>query len=197
MGTTPPGCAPRADTALLAALGGPPPYSTSPDIERRRSRMRSVLCAALVAAACAPADKSRAPAAGPAQKYAGTWDGRAYHSESDTGTPSRIVSSVAEDGSLRGTLMFPQSPEPPIPVRARQVSDTALVDEIGPYQSPTTHRRVLTTTTGRLHGDSLNGTFEMRPGAGRERSTQGTLRSQRAGPGGRTPPGPASPPSPR
>src|SRR2546430_3393167 len=68
--------------------------------------MRLVLCAALVAAACAPADKSRAPAAGPAQKYAGTWDGRAYHSESDTGTPYRIVSSVAEDGSLRGTLMF-------------------------------------------------------------------------------------------
>ena len=144
--------------------------------------MRSVLCAALVAAACAPADKSRAPAAGPAQKYAGTWDGRAYHSESDTGTPFRIVSSVAEDGSLRGTLMFPQSPEPPIPVRARQVSDTALVSEIGPYQSPAAHRRVLTTTTGRLHGDSLNGTFDMRPADGGNAIMSGRFRSKRVVP---------------
>lgn len=144
--------------------------------------MRSVLCAALVAAACAPADKSRAPAAGPAQKYAGTWDGRAYHSESDTGTPFRIVSSVAEDGSLRGTLMFPQSPEPPIPVRARQVSDTTLVNEIGPYQSPAAHRRVLTTTTGRLHGDSLNGTFDMRPADGGNTIMNGRFRSKRVVP---------------
>lgn len=144
--------------------------------------MRSVLCAALVAAACAPADKSRAPAAGPAQKYAGTWDGRAYHSESDTGTPFRIVSSVAEDGSLRGTLMFPQVPEPPIPVRARHVSDTALVNEIGPYQSAAARHRVLTTTTGRLYGDSLNGTFEMRPADGGNAIMSGTFRSKRVVP---------------
>jgi hypothetical protein len=144
--------------------------------------MRVALCAALVAAACAPADKSRAAAAGPAQKYAGTWDGRAYHSESDTGTPFRIISSVAEDGSLRGTLMFPQVPEPPIPVRARQVSDTALVNEIGPYQSPAAHHRVLTTTTGRLHGDSLNGTFEMRPAEGGNAIMSGTFRSKRVVP---------------
>src|SRR5438132_8734054 len=118
------------------------------------ARMRSLVWAALAAAACTPGDKPRAGGpAGPAQKYAGTWDGRAYHSESDTGTPFRIVSSVAEDGSLRGTLMFPQGSEPPIPVRARQVSDTVLVNEMGPYQSPTAHRRVRTTTTGRLYGD--------------------------------------------
>ncbi len=144
--------------------------------------MRLVLCAALVAAACAPADKSRAPAAGPAQKYAGTWDGRAYHSESDTGTPYRIVSSVAEDGSLRGTLMFPQGSEPPIPVRARQVSDTVLVNEMGPYQSPTAHRRVRTTTTGRLYGDSLNGTFQMLPADGGSAIMSGTFRSKRVVP---------------
>ena len=144
--------------------------------------MRSVLCVALLAAACAPADKARSAAAGPAQKYAGTWDGRAFHSESDTGTPFRIVSSVAEDGSLRGTLMFAQVEAPPIPVRARQVSDTALVDEIGPYQSPSTHRRVLTTTTGRLHGDSLNGTFEMRSADDGNVIMRGNFRSRRITP---------------
>jgi hypothetical protein len=144
--------------------------------------MRPVLCAALLAAACAPADKSRATAAGPAQKYAGTWDGRSYRSESDTGTPFRIVASVAEDGTLRGTFMFTQVEAPPIPVRARQVSDTALVDEIGPYQSPTAHRRVVTTTTGRLHGDSLNGTFEMRPAEGGNAIMNGRFRSKRVVP---------------
>jgi hypothetical protein len=143
--------------------------------------MRSVLCAALLVAACAPADKSRATA-GPAQKYAGTWDGRSYRSESDTGTPFRIVASVAEDGTLRGTLMFTQVEAPPIPVRARQLSDTALVDEIGPYQSPTAHRRVVTTTTGRLHGDSLNGTFEMRPAEGGNAIMNGRFRSKRVVP---------------
>ncbi|HXL07883.1 MAG TPA: hypothetical protein VN964_13240 [Gemmatimonadales bacterium] len=146
--------------------------------------MRSLVWAALAAAACTPGEKpgARAPA-GPAQKYAGTWEGRAFHSEADTGTPFRIVSSVAEDGSLRGTLMFPQVPEPPIPVRARQVSDTALVNEIGPYQSPAAaHRRVLTTTTGRLHGDSLNGTFEMRPAEGGNAIMSGTFRSKRVVP---------------
>src|SRR5437660_4778512 len=144
--------------------------------------MRSVLCVALLAAACAPADKARSAAAGPAQKYAGTWDGRAFHSEADTGTPFRIVSSVAEDGALRGTLTFTQAPAPPIPVRARQVSDTALVDEMGPYQSPSAHRRVLTTTTGRLHGDSLNGTFEMRPAEGGNAIMSGTFHSKRVVP---------------
>src|SRR5207253_1294709 len=82
--------------------------------------MRSLVWAALAAAACTPSDRPRAGGpAGPAQKYAGTWEGRAFHSEADTGTPFRIVSSVAEDGSLRGTLTFTQVPAPPIPVRAR------------------------------------------------------------------------------
>jgi len=78
--------------------------------------------------------------------------------------------------------MFPQAPEPPIPVRARHVSDTVLVNEIGPYESPAAHHRVVTTTTGRLHGDSLNGTFEMRPADGGNAIMSGRFRSKRAAP---------------
>src|SRR5437879_12938597 len=115
--------------------------------------MRSVLCVARLAAACAPADKARSAAAGPAQKYAGTWDGRAFHSESDTGTPFRLVSSVAEVGSLRGTLMFAQVDAPPLPVRARQASDTALVGDIVPYQTPDAGRLGVTTTLATPQGD--------------------------------------------
>src|SRR5439155_26481906 len=68
------------------------------------------------------------------------------------------------------------------PVRARQVSDTVLVNEMGPYQSPTAHRRVRTTTTGRLYGDSLNGTFQMLPADGGNAIMSGTFRSKRVVP---------------
>ena len=89
--------------------------------------MRSMLCAVLVAAACTPGDQARTPgAASPTQKYAGTWEGRAFHSETDTGTPFRIVSSVAQDGTLRGTLTFLSFTAPPIPVRARAVNRSAI-----------------------------------------------------------------------
>lgn len=142
--------------------------------------MRTLICAALAAAACAPGDRSRAAApSGPAQKYAGTWEGRSYRSASDTGTPFQIVAGVAADGTLRSTLTFTGVAAPPVPIRARQVSDTSLVNEIGPYHSPTANADVVTTATGRLRGDSLNGTFEMRPAGGGNPIVSGTFRSRR------------------
>jgi hypothetical protein len=144
--------------------------------------MRTLVCAALVLAGCAPGDRPRA-ASGPAQKYAGTFDGRSYRSASDTGTRFRLVAAVAPDGTLRGTFWFTDvTPAPPIPVRTRQVSDTGLVDEIGPYHSPTANRDVVTTTTGKLRGDSLNGTFEMRPPGGGTVIMRGAFRSKRVAP---------------
>jgi hypothetical protein len=146
--------------------------------------MRTLVGAALLVAACAPGEKPRGAAAGPAQKYAGTFEGRSYRSASDTGTPFRIIAAVGSDGTLRGTLWFTDvaAPAPPIPVRARQVSDTGLVDEIGPYHSPTANRDVVTTTTGKLRGDSLNGTFEMRPPGGGTVILRGAFRSKRVAP---------------
>ncbi len=141
--------------------------------------MRTVFCAALVMAACAPGEKPRP--AGPAQKYAGTWEGRSFRSSSDTGTPFRIVAHVAEDGTLRSTLLFTTVQAPPIPVRARQVSDTSLVNEIGPYHSPTANADVVTVATGKLRGDSLNGTFEMRASGGNA-IMNGTFRTRRVAP---------------
>ena len=142
--------------------------------------MRTAVYATLVAVACAPGEKPRP--AGPAQKYAGTWEGRSFRSSSDTGTPFRIVAHVADDGTLRSTLLFTTLQGPPIPIRARQVSDTALVNEIGPYHSPTVNEDVVTRTTGKLFGDSLNGTFEMRPAAGGNPIMNGTFRTKRIAP---------------
>jgi hypothetical protein len=143
--------------------------------------MRPLVCAVLVTAACAPGDTSRsATPRGPGQKYAGTWEGRSYRSSTDSGTPIRIVASVAADGTLRSTLTFTGITAPPIPIRARQVTDTSLVEEIGPYHSPTANADVVTTTTGKLRGDSLNGTFEMRPASGGNPIMSGTFRTKRA-----------------
>lgn len=142
--------------------------------------MRTVFCAALLVAACASDEKSRP--AGLAQKYAGTWEGRSFRSSSDTGTPFRIVAHVADDGTLRSTLLFTTLPAPPIPIRARQVSDTSLVNEIGPYHSPTANADVVTVASGKLRGDSLNGTFEMRPASGGNAIMNGTFRTRRVTP---------------
>jgi hypothetical protein len=142
--------------------------------------MRTVFCAALLVAACAPGEKPRP--AGPAQKYAGTWEGRSFRSSSDTGTPFRIVAHVADDGTLRSTLLFTTVQAPPIPIRARQVSDTSLVNEIGPYHSPTANADVVTVASGKLRGDSLNGTFEMRPASGGNAIMNGTFRTRRVTP---------------
>lgn len=145
--------------------------------------MRTAFCAALIVAACAPGDGSRGSVpATPAQKYAGTWEGRSFHSESDTGTPFRIVAHVAQDGTLRSTLSFTTVPAPPIPIRAREVTDTLLVNEIGPYRSPTANADVVTRATGKLYGDSLNGTFEMRPARGGNPIMNGTFRTKRVAP---------------
>ena len=142
--------------------------------------MRTLLCATIVFAACAPGDKRSS--AGPAQKYAGTWDGRSYRSASDTGIPWRIVTAVVQDGSLRGTMTYTSVTAPPVPIRARDVSDSAVVNEFGPYHSLAANADVVTTTTGRLRGDSLNGTFEMRPAAGGNVMMTGTFRSKRVAP---------------
>lgn len=145
--------------------------------------MRTVLCAALAVAACAPSDQSRRAAPlGPAQKYAGTWEGRSFQSASDTGTPIQVVAHVAQDGTLRSTLMFTTVRVAPVPIRAREVTDTSLVNEIGPYHSPTANADVVTTATGKLHGDSLNGTFEMRPAGGGNAIMTGTFRTRRVAP---------------
>ncbi len=149
----------------------------------RRRHMRTLLCTAIALAACAPGDRSRAStSAGPARKYAGTWEGRSFRSASDTGTPWRIVTAVASDGSLRGTMTYTSVTAPPVPIRARDVSDSAVVSELGPYHSIAADADVVTTTTGKLRGDSLNGTFEMRPAGGVNVIMSGNFRSKRVVP---------------
>ena len=141
--------------------------------------MRTLLWVALVVAACAPGEKKSTAPAG-AQKYVGTWEGRAYRSASDTGVPYRTVMALVADGSLRGTLMYPGTTAPPVPIRVREFSDTSFVQELGPYHSLVANRDVVTRAVGQVQGDSLSGTFEMRPPEGGDVIMTGTFRAKRA-----------------
>ena len=143
--------------------------------------MRILLCTALVIAACAPGEQTRTTtAAGPAQKYVGTWEGRAYRTPPDTGVPFRTVIVLVADGSLRGTLTYPGATTPPVAIRVREYSDTSFVQELGPYHSLVANSDVVTRAVGHATGDSINGTFEMRPPGGDEVITRGTFKAKRA-----------------
>ncbi len=145
--------------------------------------MRTLLCAALVVAACAPKEKAgTATAGGPAQKYTGTWEGRSYRTASDTGVPFRTVMALVADGSLRGTLMYTGAPAPPVAIRVRQFTDTSFVQELGPYHSLVANQDVVTRAVGHVKGDSLHGTFEMRPPGGGDVIMTGTFRAKRVSP---------------
>jgi hypothetical protein len=74
--------------------------------------------------------------------------------------------SADSQGTLAGTLTFTGLGTPAIPVRPIAVSESTLVIEFGPYQSPTANVEVITRSEGRLAGDSLVGTYVALPTAG-------------------------------
>ncbi|HEU5260137.1 MAG TPA: hypothetical protein VFU41_01810 [Gemmatimonadales bacterium] len=140
--------------------------------------MRTLLCAVLVVTACAPGER-KAAAPSSAQKYVGTWEGRSYRSASDTGVSYQVVMALVADGSLRGTLTYPGSTLPPAPIRVREFSETSIVQELGPFYSRLANREVVARAVGQVQGDSLNGTFELRPPEGGEVLLTGTFRAKR------------------
>ncbi len=144
--------------------------------------MRTLLCTALVVAACAPGEKAGTAAGGPAAKYVGTWDGRSYRTPSDTGVPWQVIMARVADGTLRGTLTYPGTTAPPVAIRVRDYSDTGIVEELGPYHSRVADQDVVTRAVGHVTGDSLAGTFEMRPVGGGAMILSGTFRAKRVSP---------------
>lgn len=126
--------------------------------------MRTLLCLALVVAACAR-EKPRAPISA-AERYAGTWEGRSVRDGSDSGVSFTLQMTASAGGVLSGTLAFTGATTPPIAVRTIELTDSMLVYEIGPYESPTVHKEVITRSEARVAGDSLWGVYVMLPTAG-------------------------------
>lgn len=111
------------------------------------------LCAAAVGMAC-----GGAPRGAITGRYAGTWDGRWYRTTEDTGIAWRAVMSVAQDGALVGSLTLAIG-GPAVPLTTLQVTESTLVQRIGPYFIPSLDAPVTTQLRGHLGGDSLFGTY--------------------------------------
>ena len=126
--------------------------------------MRTLLCLALIVAGCAR-ETPRAPA-NPAEKYAGTWEGRSVQAGSDSGVTWTSQMTATATGTVTGTLAFTGLATPPIEMRTIELSDSIIVFEMGPYESPTAKAQVITRSEGRVSGDSLWGIFVMLPTEG-------------------------------
>jgi hypothetical protein len=125
--------------------------------------MRTLLCLAFLVVACA---REAPPPANPAEQYAGTWDGRSMRTGSDSGVSWTSEMTATPTGTVSGTLTFSGPDTIRIEMRTLELTDSVIVFEMGPYQSPTAKAQVITRSTGQVSGDSLWGTFVMLPTTG-------------------------------
>jgi hypothetical protein len=162
--------------------------------------MRTPLCALAVLAACLPlacspredaADTADTTATGnstastgsPAQRriatHGGTWMGRTFRSDADTGIAWTNVVNVMPDSSLTGSLRFAEGGRgAPVAVTYLQMTDSTAILELGPYYSPTVKAEVMTRVEARVRGDSMWGNYDMRPTKGGA-PTRGRLAAKR------------------
>jgi hypothetical protein len=139
--------------------------------------MRYLLCTALALAACGrtetaretkAADTTAAPSTSPPaqamtavpDRLLGTWTAQGYDAGSTKPQQFTITWTRAPDGGLVGTIAF--HPGETYNVKVVSTSDSTLVYESDPHQSPTLKAQVVTRTQARLVGDSLTGTYEAR-----------------------------------
>lgn len=133
--------------------------------------MRYLLCTAFVLAACERSETARDTRAGdtaaPAPDRAmsavtdrllGTWTAQGYDAGSNRAQQFTITWTRAPDGGLTGTIAF--RPGAQYKVNVVSTSDTMIVYESEPHNSPTLKAQVVTRTQARLVGDSLLGTYE-------------------------------------
>jgi hypothetical protein len=80
----------------------------------------------------------------------------------DTGLAWRAVMSVAQDGALVGSLTLAVG-GPAVPLTTLRVTESTLVQRIGPYFVPSLDAPVTTRLAGFLSADSLTGTYTTEP----------------------------------
>jgi hypothetical protein len=148
--------------------------------------MRYLLCTALALVACGRTDTAReaktdtaatpavadttarpappAPAPGPdtalTARLVGSWRAQGYDSGSTRPQRFTITWSRAPDGGVTGKIAFRQGET--YNVKVVSSSDSTVVYESDPHQSPTLKAEVVTRTEARLSGDSLTGKYEAR-----------------------------------
>jgi hypothetical protein len=136
--------------------------------------MRYLLCTAFVLVACGRTEHARdatvgdtaAPAAAaPEQamtavpdRLLGTWTAQGYDAGSNRPQRFTMTWTRAPDGGLVGIIAF--KPGGTYNVKVVSTTDSTIVYESEPHQSPTLKTQVVTRTEARLVGDSLVGSYE-------------------------------------
>lgn len=69
---------------------------------------------------------------------------------------------------------------PRVPVHIVSIAGDSIVAQMGPYKSVTARQTVTTRVVNHVHGDTLVGTFEMRPTAKPDSVIRGRLQAVRA-----------------
>jgi hypothetical protein len=98
-------------------------------------------------------------------RLVGMWTAKGYDAGSSRAQPFTITWSRTPDGSLAGVIAF-QSGEK-YNVKVVSTSDSVIVYESEPHQSPTLKTQVVTRTQARIVGDTLNGTYEAKGKGGK------------------------------
>jgi len=96
-----------------------------------------------------------------ASKLVGRWTGKRFDSSSTTGQQYTMQWKKDTTGALVGTVSMPGGSS--YATRVVWSSDTGFITESAPHQSAKLGEQVVTRTLSHFKGDSLTGTFEMRP----------------------------------
>lgn len=111
-----------------------------------------------------PATHPAAPVASDttlASKLAGAWSVTRYDSTSKSGKQFTMRWAKDSTGDLSGTVNMPNGPS--YATKVVWSSDTAFIAESAPHRSPELNEQVVTRMVSHFKGDSLAGTFELRP----------------------------------
>ena len=114
-----------------------------------------------------------------ASKLAGTWSVTRFDSSSAAGRKLTMKWTKGPDGVLDGTMTMPNGPS--FATKVVWSSDTAFIAESAPHQSADLHEKVVTRMVSHFKGDSLSGTYELRPMTYRGRSESGRFVATRQG----------------
>jgi hypothetical protein len=112
-----------------------------------------------------------------ASRLIGHWTGARYDSGSTTPHPFSMQWKKAPDGHLAG--MVTASAQKPYETNVVWSSDTGFVTESAPHRSSELNEEVVTRSVAHFKGDSLVGTFELRPMTYRGKSETGKFSATR------------------
>lgn len=114
-----------------------------------------------------------------ASKLTGKWSVTRYDSSSAAGKKFTMTWAKDTAGALTGTVKMPSGPS--YDTRVVWSSDTAFIAESAPHKSAELNEQVVTRMVSHFKGDSLTGTFEMRPMDYKGRSEKGRFVAARQG----------------